>query len=548
MKNQIYLAAALNILGTLSSFGQTCPDPMATNTLSINNVSATILSGGDMHWDLQNSGYEIPKGSGKHSIFASSLWIGGIDAGGQIHMAAQTYRQTGNDFWAGPLDTTNAATNASLAAPYDKVWKLDRMKVEEFSMQWNLGNVQNGTYVPDPDILSWPANGSGSFAANLAPYIDVNGNGIYDPLVGGDFPKMRGDQMTYKIFNDMCSFHGETGGIPLGIEVHATAYSFSLPNAPDSLEVINNTTLYHYEIFNRSTFQIDSTYVGYWQDGDLGDSYDDYVGCNPAGNYGLLFNGDSIDAVYGKRPPILSTVILNGPLADLNDNVDNDNDSIVDEPNEQCLMNNFMTYDNSNSSGSYVGNPSTPGHYYYYLKGPYTFAPPALPTHFMYPVFPYDSTIWTSFGNPADRRSLISSGPFTFDPGQKIEYDFAISWSHDTTIPWGTQAYLERNAADNAQITNWFHNNNFPSGLFLGTEEHLSEQTVSIYPNPATSTIHIIHSSQTQKPRYEILDAVGRVLILSQDTSIDVSGLPAGIYLVRGMDGDVQFSRKFIKQ
>ncbi|MEZ4830315.1 MAG: hypothetical protein R3C61_29120 [Bacteroidia bacterium] len=41
---------------------------------------------------------KVPKGSNRHSMFASSLWIGGLDESGQLRVAAQTYRQSGIDF------------------------------------------------------------------------------------------------------------------------------------------------------------------------------------------------------------------------------------------------------------------------------------------------------------------------------------------------------------------------------------------------------------------------------------------------------------------
>src|SRR3990172_2283742 len=279
MKKIISLTTVAMLIAS-ASFAQ-CAPPTAMDTLNINEVSALILNGGDLHWNFSNAGYEVPKGSGINSIFASAVWIGGIDAGGQLHTAAMTYRQGGVDFWPGPLDTTNATTNSATAVAYDKIWKVNRYKVEEFKYEWTLGNVQNATYAPDSDILSWPAHGTGNFSRNLAPFVDVNGNGIYDPLTGGDYPKIKGDQMLYWIFNDNCGTHAATSGLPFGVEVHASAYAYTCPQIADSLEAINYTTLYHYEIFNRKAFQYDSVYLGYWQDGDLGEYTDDYVGCNP---------------------------------------------------------------------------------------------------------------------------------------------------------------------------------------------------------------------------------------------------------------------------
>jgi hypothetical protein len=90
-------------VGGSSATTAACTPATAKADLSINNVRALILSGGDMWWDqgLEVARYEVPKGSGKHSYFAAALWIGGLDQGGQLRTAAQTYRQTGNDFWPG---------------------------------------------------------------------------------------------------------------------------------------------------------------------------------------------------------------------------------------------------------------------------------------------------------------------------------------------------------------------------------------------------------------------------------------------------------------
>ena len=85
-----------------------CSPSSSQTDMVVNNVRATILGGGDMWWNLSDDQYEIPKGGGINSLFAGSLWIGGVDAGGQLRVAAMTYRQSGNDFWPGPLDVATA--------------------------------------------------------------------------------------------------------------------------------------------------------------------------------------------------------------------------------------------------------------------------------------------------------------------------------------------------------------------------------------------------------------------------------------------------------
>ena len=67
-----------------------CNEPTAQTDLQINNVRARIFSGGDMWWDQNESAgtaqYEIPKGTGKTSLFAGSVWIGGYDATGNLRL------------------------------------------------------------------------------------------------------------------------------------------------------------------------------------------------------------------------------------------------------------------------------------------------------------------------------------------------------------------------------------------------------------------------------------------------------------------------------
>lgn len=63
----------------LAILGGGCLDPTSEAELDIGNVRATILGGGDMWWNLTEARYEIPKNEGVHSLFAGSLWIGGLD-------------------------------------------------------------------------------------------------------------------------------------------------------------------------------------------------------------------------------------------------------------------------------------------------------------------------------------------------------------------------------------------------------------------------------------------------------------------------------------
>ena len=117
-----------NCLHSNHANGQTPKDSLGTQPpcmeaysqidLDINNVRTTLLNDGTLWWNLSTARYEIPKGSETHAVFCGGLWIGGI-AAGQLRIAAQTYRQSGSDFWPGPLDN-DGMTDSSTCNQFDR--------------------------------------------------------------------------------------------------------------------------------------------------------------------------------------------------------------------------------------------------------------------------------------------------------------------------------------------------------------------------------------------------------------------------------------------
>jgi hypothetical protein len=552
--------------------------------LDINEVNAMILGRGDMHWDGVSAHYEVPKGSGKSADFAASLWIGGMDQAGTLHQAAMTYRQHGYDYWPGPLDTIAGTTDSTKAGAYDKLWKIDRFKVEEFKHFFGTGDVQAGTYTPEADILSWPAQGNGNFTRAMAPFVDVNHNGIYDPLTGGDYPEIKGDQMVYRIFNDNLGFHSETGGAPLLVEVHASSYAYTCPSIADSDKVLNYTTFYHYEVFNRSRTNYKQVYFGSWQDVDLGNYSDDYVGCDPEGNYGFVYNGALCDVgsgypnlEYGCKPPMMSTIILDGPLAVPGDGIDNNNNGVVDEPGEKNLMTAFHYYNNDFST---TGNPGTfnnsippplqnrPMDYYNYLMGKWrdsTFITYGVngyggttPTRFMYSSVPSDTAGWsepTVHNTPGDRRFLMSCGPFNFDAGTKLNFDYAIVFTRDTNLAPHSQAFYTKNYFDTEKVKSWWEQNNAPSCLQLNVsvpELRMDSRDWSLFPNPCSDMLNISYAGKSAL-HIELFDISGKLLLARQQPAssaftVPVTTLASGLYFIRIQDEAGISFQKFVKQ
>ncbi len=469
-----------------------CAVPKGAQELWLNNVRTIIYTGGDMWWDLQGNGnayYIVPatanRNTGVSSIFAGSIWLGGLDASGQLKVAAMTYRQTGIDFWPGPLDIVNTSADPGECLKYDQIFTITRNDVDNFI----------AGAAPTANMLAWPGNGDVSKNEEkfLAPFVDVTPDELYDPTTG-DYPaydvlnkaekdnlgfcktKLYGDQTLFWVFNDKGGPHTETGGVQIGVEVRAQAFAFK------TNDEINNMTFYSYEIHNRSSFQLNQTYFTVWTDADLGYYLDDYVGCDVSRGLGYIYNADPYDETasgtngYGDFPPALGCDFFQGPLADPGDGIDNDNDANVvpqtpytgtDEPGETIQMSRFTYY--NNNIGAFPPQTTNPEgvaiQTYNYMTGfwkdgsPFTFGGNGYggtaPATFVYDGNPVTGTGWTerTAGNlPGDRRFLQSAGPFKLLPGAVNNITYGMPWAQ-SPVKGGNLASIDllKAADDKAQ-------------------------------------------------------------------------------------------------
>ena len=189
--------------------------PTAQIDLHGNQVRARLLNGGDLFWDLSHAHFETDTSSpGVSAMFVSSIWIGGYDSGGNLKTAAQTYRQSGNDFWPGPIDA-NGTTTPVISTQWDKIWHITGMEVRQFIDDWNNHVVNACTSL---NMFKWPGRNNphslqeNGFALPLnqdfAPFFDLNNDGIYNPD-DGDYPivpntngSVIADDLAWTVFND----------------------------------------------------------------------------------------------------------------------------------------------------------------------------------------------------------------------------------------------------------------------------------------------------------------------------------------------------------
>lgn len=532
--------------------------------IDINDVKAQIGNQGVMHTRYLNSGiadYNVPKCSAKSTVFESALWLGGLDGNNQLHLGAQTYRQTGIDFWPGPIDTVTHVADSISSTYYNHIWKLDRNDILEFNYQFALGNVANGTYIIPIDILTWPAHGILNNAKNLAPFIDKNKDGNYNPY-DGDYPEIKGDQFLYWIFNDNLKPHTETDGLPLGVEVHACAYAYDCPLLNDSDAAMNLSTFYQYKIINRSTANYHDMYIGLWCDVDLGKSTDDLSGCDTTLDIGFGYNVDNNDdgyGGYGLNPPMQNIAILKGPVAANADDKDNNHNGVIDEANETLGMTCFTSYNNSQGMN---GNPAGSYAYYHYMKSEWLDSmhftlggngrdPNNPPINFLYPGTPYDSSQWhqpypIQF---SEIRILVCSGPFNLNANDTATIDFAYVFTRDESAPNGINTSIARNIRDVKKIIDWYKTDSFPSCITKTFPPVDSSSTLIIFPNPSNQILNFSLQLHSANPQFFIYDVLGQLVAngIVQNKTININALSNGVYFLQINDGENWYQEKFIK-
>ncbi|MEZ5047302.1 MAG: T9SS type A sorting domain-containing protein [Chitinophagaceae bacterium] len=512
----------LSILIVISSYGYS--QSTTIEYLDINNVRAGILSQGDMFHDpiTLASSYEFPKGTGKHSNFALGLWVTGMDTNNSVlHVSAQTYRQKGSDYWTGPLDENNAYTISAVTSNnWDKIWKVNLSTIDSFKA------LTTHTLSNTPlSILTWPAkgnlyaNGKNGFqiqvSRDMAPFVDVNNDSIYNAL-DGDYPKIKGEQMLWWVFNDVKP-HTESGGAMSKLEIHASAYAYN------SLPAIQNVTFYDFSIHYFDTIPLHNCRISIFDDVDLGYGFDDYVGCDSIRKLAIGYNGDSTDIVYGSQLTQTGLLILKKPL--------------ISSPTGS-----FMTYDNTFTS---FGNPTTAEHYYLLARSKWHDSTQltnacngySAGTAINYAFYDDPSIIGgvserACNHQPNDRRFILSTGDLTMLPNNTYEIQIAVL---NTPLGSSNLTFTAiRDLADSVFLySSGCSNISTPDAVFYYTP---SSSNMTMYPNPILDNFTIQSDSFIKEGKVEIVNSLGQIIYvhtLQNSIQIDTHSWSKGIYYVK---------------
>jgi hypothetical protein len=313
-----------------------CNLPETIRYLYGNAIRAAVTTGGDMFWDGNNAQFSLPALEGQPStIFAQELWLGGVSPGGTLKMAYQTYdRALGRaTFYPGPLEAGAGAPSPEVCWQWDRIWSVKRYEIEA-----HLADFAENQVIDNPllAIMGWPGRGNPYFESifgfplpqdeqGLAPFADIDGDGIYDPLAG-DYPAIEEfavlpEQLMWSVFNDLGAPWVEPSNM-LGLEIQRT--SWVLRCSGDS--PLNQTVFVRYNLINRTFEPIDSLTLGLWTDFDLGCYLDDYIGSAPEQDAFFVYNANPVDQSpcpqgvpsFIGDPPVQAVAMLSHPLSSFN--------------------------------------------------------------------------------------------------------------------------------------------------------------------------------------------------------------------------------------
>jgi len=384
----------------------------SSGTFDGNRIYADVTNNGlflDYHIS-GDSALEWPKGTGVHSIFQSALWMGAT-VDGTIRTIVGDYTQ---DMGPGPFG------GDPLAAVH-RIYKVNKSMLDDPAAH--------------DDFQNWPVDYG-------APWVDVDGDGAWNPLPAGqDHPEFIGDQVLWFVSNDGDpAYKLNFGTSPMNVEIQTTMFGY------DRIDAIGDMLFIKQLVINKGDDDLVDTYMGLWSDPDLGNAGDDLVGCNVELGMGYVWN-DGPDTYYDNLDigtPAAGYDFFQGPKVPCDDPTDPVECPAQGAkmfgtyyPGEKNLkMSSFAFYINGDATYT---DPADETEGYYYLQGlrkdgspyPNEIAGDLYDQKFCFygdPALDHGTTnpVDGNYASAADRRFLMSVGPFTMASGDSQEVVFGI--------------------------------------------------------------------------------------------------------------------------
>lgn len=412
---------------------KTVLDP-AQSLIDINQITCWVGSDGYHDWIVGGSwNGAYPNGVSFGPIFSEGIiWGGKVNDG-----TSPSVRVNGNTYGSGcaPVtrlyrvrtDYATGDLTQDAADFFDKdVSAVTSSDIDELKAQYAK------------DWNEWPADEG-------APYDDVDENGQYNPSV--DIPGIPGASQTLfiKYNDDQTPLYGSPA---IGLEVSETYWAYAVSGALGNVIFKKVDIVYVGTPSTPTTATIDSMYIVQWADPDVGNSGDDFAGCDTVLNLGYAYNSGPVDATYLTKnlaPPAAGYDFLQGVS------------QYTGDPSDSAIFNlkwrHGYAYVNPKPMSSYAyfaagGTWSDPAftytgtlEFYNLMRG---FKPdPPYPAGDAFPssvadVTPYGTYLLAgdpvfntgkldgSVDAPGDRRIMVTNGPITMSYGDTAQIVLAL--------------------------------------------------------------------------------------------------------------------------
>jgi hypothetical protein len=500
----------------------------------------------------------------KSLIFAAFNNILGISGGETFGIISSAGY---HDLYVGPYTPYEYRTIAN----FDKYCR--GYYVDQDMIYTHIWNFTNPNYVMPFGIREWPAHGDTSMgqAANLAPFIDVNANGVYEPLLG-DHPIIYGDRCVLNLFHQN-PMSGNFGLLPYKMECYQYYYVYDC----DTSELMQNTIFVN-QRYRMLDGELTDAVAGVYVDYDIGNFSDDYIGTNV--DLGMIYgyNGDLNDESnggqpgYGLFPPASGMMILRGSKLEA-DQQDNSIGIGTNESINGCgfgdgiIDNEYLTLE---ASIRFQNFPDPIENFPYLFQGADasgTF-PQVNSVDVRYAFFgSSDPSFYGSWGqdhgnnytetiagnSPGERRmygftgktNLISSDP------EKNTYEIVTAYitAMDSITP--NADVLSKLFNFGTQLKTLYNNGSNLCGTILAPNAAIPEtkmNTIQLYPNPTEGIIHIVNSEGAIGMELILLNSQGLILerttIHESESTFSLQNYPSGLYLIRIGNQSVKVIKK----
>lgn len=512
--------------------------PSVELNLDTNNINVYFFNGARfMNRYIAPKDSIINQNCSAGMLFNKNFWVTGYE-NDTLKLAVDRYSST-QDFVSGPYNESQlSSTHCNF---YNNFFEISMFDLIQFDAELNSSNVPLSYSQIPQNILKWPAKGNTylqtqgiTIVDELAPFIDLNQNNIYDPE-NGDFPFFKGHKALMWVMNDN-NVNSDRENNPLHVEVVAMAYAFN----DNTNETINNSIFYDFTFKRKLPGSINDFIFSIYADYDIGVFVQNYIGCDTANNIGFTYNINYYycegyhDISYIKLIDNDSSLKLNSFL-----NLYSGNTGGMNHPQNNQEFRNIQEgnwkdgeplYFGGNGRGNSMGATNNTTKYLFPSNTAFCDVDSAWTDHKRNP---YSSCFSYNWG---DRNMVFNLPPIDLEYNIPFQFTFAASSlnSNSGTSIFNSDSIFSLVSNDLQEYYDLYaKSGNFLNNLISSVEKIPHEFGFNLYPNPTNSTFKIKSVVDDYK-FIKIFDLSGKLITVHEKSDYyDVNSFAKGIYIVK---------------